>query len=451
MKSYLKGLEFVLSAIASQDTLELLRRPFPEPLMWLPHPSGNGHLPCGREVYSCLRVMAERGLARSSYIGRVEAESVFRELKEIVVQRFLREKRELNTQEADRAVSAAVKKAATSCRTLTHFIPCHLGHAKNPESFSIGPVRFLQQRLFAKQLEGRIDQYRKRGQEAENNNFELLASDAREYYDSFGWIAEITIENCDPKTSRRRAGRMIQGALDCLHLVIGADYSNHMQAGGPNFRNDRRGHIASDTAGRLELSVSIDWLSNALGDDWWEQANLFGGDKIIGLLGDALNGANRLPTPAPLAQRVMDSASWFGEAVRDEFDASRVVKYVTAIERILTAKKNEDVGDALARRGAALLHVPGRASIEHLTRRLKKLYDLRSSLVHGSLSPLAENLRHGVTEAEELARELLLSSVQFFGSQALQKYELSDHSLNDAYERLVESTKMRAGTECDQT
>ena len=53
------------------------------------------------------------------------------------------------------------------------------------------------------------------------------------------------------------------------------------------------------------------------------------------------NGVNALK-PMPLARRFLDAAAWYGEAVRDEFPASRLVKYVIAIERIVATSKNEE-------------------------------------------------------------------------------------------------------------
>jgi hypothetical protein len=268
---------------------------------------------------------------------------------------------------------------------------------------------------------------------------ETLATDTRQYYEAFGWVAEVTIEDCDGPTSRKRARNFVQGALDCLHVLIGSAYSNHMRAGGPIFGTDRRGHIEVDSKGCVELATSVDWLSHELGDDWWSRLNKDGGDHVLELMGVAIEAAHALPRPAPMAQRFLDAA-WYGEAVRDNFTASRIIKYVTAIERILTTK-NDDICQILSNRGAALIHEPGTDDVEALRRRFKKVYNLRSDLVHGSRSPLDTGFGSGMREAEELARLVLLRALQLFRREGLENPKISTPQLDDLFVRLIERSE----------
>src|SRR5262249_42761044 len=141
------------------------------------------------------------------------------------------------------------------------------------------------------------------------------------------------------------------------------------------------------------------------------------GSEIVALLGVALTAGNAGPQAPPPAQRFMDSLAWYGEAVRDEFIASPILKYVTAIERNLTTEKAKDLTETIATRGSALTFAPDTEKLDDLADRFRTIYDLRSKLVHGSLSPLSGKLWKGDRESEELARAILFRTLQFFNKE----------------------------------
>lgn len=149
-----------------------------------------------------------------------------------------------------------------------------------------------------------------------------------------------------------------------------------------------------------------------------------------------------LPQPMPLARRFIDAVTWYGEAVRDKFAASRLVKYVIAMERLLITAKTDRGGDdkiaeVFRTRGAALTSKEGRAAHQAEIGRYKKVYDLRCDLVHGSRSPSEKGLAEGLINAEWLARSCLISFLQIF-SKKLNEEKLSDNRLDNAFSKLIE-------------
>lgn len=443
--SYAEDFTFVFSEIvriARLDIAERFNLPFPENMAMLPHPSGIGQMQCSSAALYRIRDMAARGIANSIHVGTIGTQAVSRELEEITIQRFFREKRELTPQEADRAVAAAVRAAAKAKKTLTHFIPCHLAKAKEPQEFTLGPVRFRQHQQAIEYLEPKLLEYIQSVEAKYRDGNEISVKHAREYYDSFGWIAEITVPNCAPDISRDRATRIVQSALDCLHMLLSKGYSDHMRAGGPNFDIDKRGHITVDTNGQAGVEMSVDWLSHHLGDGWWKQIST-DASQLMEPIGIALEAGHHVCKPAPLAQRFLDSAAWYGEAVRDKFAASRLVKYVTAMERILTTKNEEKLAETLAARGAALLYRPGGPDIETFRQRLRSVYDFRSRLVHGSHSPLDPQFGPQLREAEELARFILQCGLHLFRQLGLDDPNISRQKLDNYYLKLIDWASRR--------
>lgn len=442
MGTYAEDIEFVLSELirfAQKETRELLQHNSKLELLWatLPHPSGGGILICGAEAHNRLENMAKLAVSRSQHAGRIDPAEVLTKLKSIISHRFIGEKRNLTTKEADKAVASAVRQAAKACTDRTHLVPCHLGNIEYPNCFVIGPVKFGHQAEVFERLEPQFQEYLKsRAGESVRELPQRLLNVAREYYGSFGWVAEVTIEKCDQNTSRRLAERIVQNSIDCLHLLLGGAYSNHIRAGGPGFNIDRRGNLEINNAGEIEISNSTDWHSHHLPENWWEQLNSGQGKHLIDLIGLAINKGNDVPVPAPLSQRFLDAVAWYGEAVRDDFAASRMVKYVTAIERMLVTKKEEKLADTLANRGAAMIYLPGNNNFDQLKKCFLDVYDFRSNLVHGSVSPTSSSFWSGLVDAEELANAVLCRTLQFFGEDGLNAPKVSNAKMDSAFKRL---------------
>ncbi|MFT3809964.1 MAG: HEPN domain-containing protein [Micropepsaceae bacterium] len=438
MADYAADFKFVLAKNAAYSHEERRKLPPIRAITtMLPHPSGRGSMICHPDAHDRLYDMAEGALAKSKYAGRIEVSAAFEELKRITVERFYRDKREITQSEADKAVAAAVKASAKVCKTLTHYIPCHIGDDKGDFAFELGRVHFRRSDVVMSDMASKFVSYVESVEEKRQDISQKLASDARSYYESFGWVAAVTIEDCDEAVSERRAKRAVQGALDCLHVLLGTEYSNHMRMGGPNFHTDRRSHIVEGAGCSIEVSSSADWLSNGLRKNWW---NIIQGkaEDFLELMGIALEGALTLPTPLPVAQRYIDAATWYGQACRDEFLPSRLVKYVTAMERVLTTS-SQNIAETLASRGAALLYrcLPEYEDFDRLKARFESVYDMRSRFVHGSRSP-HDRIGQTLRDADELSRMVLFQILRLYKKEGLELAACSDDRMNEALDEWVE-------------
>ncbi|EPP5336609.1 TPA: hypothetical protein ACPJ06_003010 [Vibrio diabolicus] len=87
-----------------------------------------------------------------------------------------------------------------------------------------------------------------------------------------------------------------------------------------------------------------------------------------------------------LSDRLIDSFCWFGDASRDNNEHSQVVKLVTAMERLVTLsieKKDPELTKRFYSRVSCSIAV-FEGEIERWKNDAKKLYELRSNLVHGT-------------------------------------------------------------------
>ena len=361
----IQDIDFVLHEVLrfSKLTFDQLKQKPPDDLLAvLPHPEGRGSLICGQTAARRLFQMAEREVARSAQAGRVNPRVVFDNLRTDISRRFLKDKQPINQRQADRSASSAIRLAARRVADLTHIIPCHLVADRKPDTLRIGPVTFSRREnrwpTILELLQASRPPSSGVAEAAKKRNWvsadDRTLRDATRYYETFEWIAEVLIENCDPEMSEQRARRMAGSALDCLQLLLGSHHSDRMQIGGFGISSDRRVRIALKAGGEASITTTIGGLTNILGEDWWDYLKVQAA-PILELMGIAINEGYRLPRPTPVATRFLDAASWVGEAIRDRNPAASLVKCVLAIERTVIARHHEgDLAETVATRGAML-------------------------------------------------------------------------------------------------
>lgn len=392
-------------------------------------------MPCSRAGFDRLEALARTALFRASLERRVSLSSARKILAEILVRKFIREKRPIEIRSVDRALSETAKRCASTCEDLTHFIPCHLMAPQSPDSFEIGPIRFLNQATFRKRLASSLWSHRKRGPRPTRR----LISQAIKYFGNFGWVAEVTVIGCAKDVSENTANYAALSALNCLHVLLGPAHSTRMTVGGPGLAIDRRAGFAVGADGELSYMVSIGGYGNVGFDDNW--IDLFAdpdAQEIIRNLGIALEQAVDPSLRRPLSERLLDATQWYGEAVRETSLGAKAVKYITALERMVMTDEKDDIASLVSSRVAALcLDEPTVEGRDRWRDEVKRAYHVRSRLVHGSVSPTSEIVYEGVKLGSQLARVTLLSAARLLGEAGLRDANATNRDLARWYDRIV--------------
>jgi len=129
----------------------------------------------------------------------------------------------------------------------------------------------------------------------------------------------------------------------------------------------------------------------------------------------------------PLANRFLDAARWFGEGVRDKKSHSKIVKFITSIERLVVAGKSEDISETVATRVADLtIESDHLADWVEKKKLVKRAYALRSDLVHGSVSPFSDPVLKGVSSCGDLAEEVLHIALHRIRKDGLMATDVSE-------------------------
>ncbi|MBN9585747.1 MAG: hypothetical protein BGN84_00950 [Afipia sp. 62-7] len=416
-------------------------------LCHLPRADGQGIILCGAKAYFRLKELATTALRHSDALGTVQPDKVFEALRDLVSERFIFGEVLITSQTVEKAMATAVKEAKKGRSNVIHLIPCRLMYAKEPDSFAVGPVTFKTNAAFKAEMGPHYESYLAAEQVGVGVRDSYYLDEAQHYYDGFSWIARVEVLKCDHTISKERALLAVTAAVDILHIIFGAYYTERMVVAGPRMENDNRAHMTLSERSGLHVSLSSAATSAVgFGDGW----GVFLKRPDIAF---QLQAAARVIEPIvnpdisrPLGLKIADAAAWFGLAVREEIDASRIVKAITALERLILTDEKENLAELISQRAAAICCDAGHdiKGFDELAGRLKKAYDLRSRLVHGSLSPFDPEVRDSVDNCLILCEKVLGSALSFFLFHKLLDTPITNRQLSAGFSELVMQIKAKA-------
>ena len=262
-----------------------------------------------------------------------------------------------------------------------------------------------------------------------------MRSDLLPYYSRFPWVAQITVPQCDEPTSHTRASTTIEGALDALRLLIGKSYTARFRQGHTPVALTESASLRRDSKGQVGFSIKREWQDRHAPDKWYEKLRQHAGLYLV-LIENALGGLQDPSKASHLTQRFLDSLNWYGQAVKETHSASAIVKYVAALERITMTKEHKEIAKKLSRRTALLYAKRDKRGYTKRYALARDIYEWRSNLMHGSISPSHKALAATCGKAAELTRLTLLAGLDFFTAIESQKPRATSVDLEKAYKQL---------------
>jgi hypothetical protein len=406
----------------------------------LPHPSGNGDMLCSGQAIRRVWALAEQALKQSDAVGTLETERVHTVLKPILVARFIKEQRAIDEQQVGRALAAAVRQAKRDRSDRVHFIPCRLMYAGDPDTLTVGAVTFVTRAKFNETMASHYEAYVASAKSPTHvEHLEGVLNDARHYYDDFTWVARVNIFNCDRNTSAMRANIAVTAALNFVHVFFGAYHTRRMNVAGPRLDQDRRARLTLDALNRLEVTNSSSATSAVGFTDGW--GTFLEGETMALLFEGAAKALEPLVNPAvqrPMGMRLVDAAAWFGDAVREPSAAAQIVKAVTGLETLVMTGEHDDITALLSARAAAVAyHSIGDKTFAELETELRRAYDMRSRLTHGSLSPFDPEVGAYAAVCLHLVEQVICAGLELFESHGLIDTSRTTRELAQGFDQLV--------------
>ena len=358
-----------------------LRKPQEEQLReWMQHPwaaLSSPRTPNGRKLFASPAArerfvqIAKRGLKQLGVAAkRHRLEVILPKLQEEFVSRLIA-KADINPQNAHSVFEAAVEKAEAAYEALTFYVPCSVVAHRVCDRFSIGPVTFVLRESFLQEHETAI-----RGSATtENLTFtDSLLKRTNTFYTEFQWIACIAVPACDRQIAKKRALAGVQKALDVFKLIVGGERAAHVKQGYDSRIPEAHAELVSKASGEFSILLGGKMQDAVVNDDWYAQVTSAPFWPFVQSV--LFNWWNNWDETDEIEVRFLDALAWHSDAISEQDAGAKIVKFWTAIERILSA-----VRGSIAPRAAVLCAEPG--AFLAMERQFSGLYQKRSDVVHG--------------------------------------------------------------------
>tara|TARA_B100000745_G_C20083099_1_gene370064 strand:- start:84 stop:1019 length:936 start_codon:yes stop_codon:yes gene_type:complete len=240
----------------------------------LPHPSGNGSMATSKIASSIVDELVERALAMRNLEGRIKRSNLKKDIGKGFVERFINERRDIDRRQADRLLSWAAKRAEGRCGQFRFYFPVRFTFQEEPGEIDLGPVKLKWLDKFRAENFGLAKAYLS---EKADEKSRAWSSDhlrrAIEYYRSYKWFSEVTVDGFDEETAEDAAYEVLTSALDCLYFLMGRKGTYRVEVG----RLKSRTMIAL-SYGRSPMTL---WWSGYLLAAWMSWVSRMGGPRNL--------------------------------------------------------------------------------------------------------------------------------------------------------------------------
>jgi hypothetical protein len=374
------------------------------------------HFFTGRPAYNRLRELSTQALESSAHHRRISPDKAFQAVLEGFGRTYARKDFGGSTDAEDlRNLRGWIDEAAIACVTLTHVIPCRIGLPEG-QSFTLGPVTITAGATAVGSIEPRLKAWADDRLTEPGKDRTWDVDNTLSYLKAFQDLASVTIDGCDPAMSKRAATEAVQATLDYIHIMAGAGNTRKMRIGGPALKGDRRARLAWTSDGEPNLGWSTRWEGANIEDEFWSWLVNDDQRAITEAAAAAVQTIVDRRKPELIAARYLDAAAWYADAAREQRPPAAVVKYLTAMERLLwTGESGEGITARLAERAAALCFNVDEWNFEALEKYVRAAYKLRSGIVHGSLAADSPVILKNYRLCETVVRDMLITWLDRYG------------------------------------
>lgn len=443
VRKSIRDLEFICGQILRfarmppEQLLKHMAKRREDAFCMIPHPDGRGQLSCGIQAARRFGALADRVLEYDPQLsGRLSRSKTKDRVVAAFVQRVLREKREVDAGTAEQILRDVSEECKASLRTAEHFVPCVLFLNGGPDEFSVGPVTFSRRVAFFRSrraslkksvqvsiqshieqveraVEGGFPRDRAATPEQSRHFIRGLRARALKTFRQYPWIARVRVSECDHETGEEVAERTVGLAVNSMRVLLGARHTDRIRLAWSRSDALQTARMWSDPAGIFHVGIGSRADGQVGVENWYEGLTLSGGFEL-NAFGSALTPLVTCTPVRHVHQRFLDAVNWFGDAATDPEPTASVVKYVSAIERVMFGSwKRDRTKDFVARLEGlwTAYDCEGRKTVGADAR---EVYEARSSLLHGAVSPRDASVYRLAALSEKLSRLCILCAVQLY-------------------------------------
>lgn len=403
----------------------------------IPHPDGRGHLSCGIDAVRRFGTLADLVLEYEPQLaGRLSRSNTKNRVVAAFVQRVLREKREVDVGTAEQILRDVSEGCRVSLRTAEHFVPCVLFLNGGPDEFSVGPVTFSRRVAFFRPrraslkksaqagIQSHIEHVERAGEggfppdraatpEQSRRFIRGLQARALKTFRQYPWIARVQVSECDHETGEEVAERVVALAINSMRVLLGARHTDRLRLAWSRSDALRTARMWSDSDGVFHVGIGSRADGPVGFENWYEGLTQSDGFELK-IFGSALVPLVGCAPIRHLQQRFLDAVGWFGDAVTDPEPTASVVKYVSAIERVMFGSWKRDRTKDFVSRLEALWTAYDCDGRKTMGKDAREIYEARSRLLHGAVSPRDASVDRLAALSEKLSRLCILCAAQLY-------------------------------------
>jgi hypothetical protein len=365
--------------------------------------SGDTYVQVGMDARLRIQHWCFDHLKRRGWIHLISVSTFAELVEEAIAFRFFKKRGVIDNSAVAKMVAGLEKMIVSDVKPHRYLWPCHICFGTNPSEFRIGTVRFRPISLCGDEVDAALASW----SSPIEHSFRQRIND---YYESFGWIADVTIETADQKAAKRISILAVQTALTVVKLLLsnGGAESRLRMAAQPNYVLDYAElyFLGSEP----NLSWHQDSRQAPFAENWWEELNK--GDSAVRLraLDRVVCAVTKPEEQTFLKLKYLDALRWFNDATTDVYAGSRITKFVTVLETLTGCNERESLAETVGDRIAHMLAGwTSEGTPEQIRLKVKRVYAVRSELVHGVRDPIGLELGLISADAARLAHRALVA------------------------------------------
>jgi len=206
------------------------------------------------------------------------------------------------------------------------------------------------------------------------------------HYHDYDWVASVTVPAAHFSVSQRRAALAVDTSLNALRLL--AAYFPERLHRAHSARAPYETHtLYTEPDGVLEVAAFYAGKGATAGEGWYAHHREHFAHVLTHLEAAIAPLLDDSPTDE-LHRRLVDALDWFGQALQEPAPGAAVVKYTAALERLTMTSFVENGIERLVVSRVLLLNQDRTDKpLAQIKEDLEQLYECRSRLMHGSVSP----------------------------------------------------------------
>lgn len=251
------------------------------------------------------------------------------------------------------------------------------------------------------------------------------------------------MEAVDPKAAKALSLQCVQVALTVIRLFYGGGTARRLRVAGEQSHLLERAELyLEDDAPHLVWSQSSG--QEPFPDGWWEDLKQGENAERLRLL-DTIVAVIPFPERQTLLTRkLLNALIWFNDAVTDTQWGAQVAKFVNCLECLASCGERRDLATRVGERIAALVSAwPEEEAFDEVLAKVKRVYAVRSALVHGSRDPLDLELGYLVQTAAHLAHMAIIAFVDFARFVGAERVDYSNKMLAEDF-AIIRGNVLRA-------